>query len=184
MRDRFIAVPRPVLHLRGEQLHCEEGPAVHWPNGTAYHFLNGVRVPSWLVETSADRIDAKQVLDLDNEEVKREAIRKVGVERLLSQLNPRVVDSEPGGSEYTLIEADFGGIVRRYLKMLNPSIGVYHVEAVHPECYTVQQALNFRNGLTPMMIDDVNGSEWFQQGDVILRPRGETKFKSRPTVLT
>jgi arsenate reductase-like glutaredoxin family protein len=29
--------------------------------------------------------------------------------------------------------------------MLNPSIGVYHIEGVHPECDTVEKALNWRN---------------------------------------
>ena len=36
--------------------------------------------------------------------------------------------------------------MRPYLKMTNPSIGVFHVEGVHPDCTTVDQALEFRNG--------------------------------------
>lgn len=39
---------------------------------------------------------------------------------------------------------------RRYLKMRNPSVGVWHLEAVHPSCATVQQAKNYRAG----------GQEW------------------------
>ena len=33
----------------------------------------------------------------------------------------------------------------RYLKMLNPSIGVFHLEGVHPSCDTVEKAINWRN---------------------------------------
>jgi hypothetical protein len=33
-----------------------------------------------------------------------------------------------------------------YLKMRNPSIGVYHMEAVKKSCRTVHEALVFRNG--------------------------------------
>ena len=29
--------------------------------------------------------------------------------------------------------------------MLNPSIGIWHVEGVAPACLTVEQALNWRN---------------------------------------
>ncbi|WP_213083536.1 hypothetical protein, partial [Escherichia coli] len=67
---------------------------------------------------------------------------------------------------------------------LNPSVGVWHVEGVHPRCATVQGALNWRNGLTPEQIDEVNGAEWLQQGDVILKPKGAVKFKSQPVQFT
>jgi hypothetical protein len=49
---------------------------------------------------------------------------------------------------------------------------------------TVREALNWRNGLTETQIDDKSGADWYQQGDVILRPRGAIKFKSLPLVLT
>ena len=68
--------------------------------------------------------------------------------------------------------------------MLNPSIGVWHVEGVHPSCDTVRKALNFRVGLTEDQIDDINGADWYEQGDVILKPKGVAKFKSSPTILT
>jgi len=32
----------------------------------------------------------------------------------------------------------------KYLKMINPSIGCFHVEAVGPECFTVEHAINWR----------------------------------------
>ena len=68
--------------------------------------------------------------------------------------------------------------------MINPSIGIHHIEGVHPDCKTIQQALNFRNGLTDEMIDDVNGADWIQHGDVLIFPRNAKKFKSRPEILT
>jgi hypothetical protein len=41
----------------------------------------------------------------------------------------------------------------RYLKMVNPSIGTFHVEGVDPQCATVEQALNWRN------------SDWFTHAE-------------------
>jgi hypothetical protein len=38
--------------------------------------------------------------------------------------------------------------------------------------------------LDPSINDDVNGVDMFQQGDVLLRPRGAKTFKSRPKILT
>jgi len=34
----------------------------------------------------------------------------------------------------------------RFLKMLNPSVGVWHLEGVERECSTVEQAINWRAG--------------------------------------
>ncbi len=44
--------------------------------------------------------------------------------------------------------------------------------------------LNFRNGLRPDQIDPVNGADFYQQGDVLLFPRGAKTFKPRPSILT
>ena len=71
--------------------------------------------------------------------------------------------------------------------MSNPSLPeVWHVEGVPPDTKTVAEALNYRNGLSPDQIDDENGIEWYQQGDVTMRPKAEkgAKFRSRPTIIT
>jgi hypothetical protein len=48
--------------------------------------------------------------------------------------------------DYELSVVDLGdGIVRHYLRMLNPSTGVWHVEGVPPHCRTVAEALAWRN---------------------------------------
>jgi hypothetical protein len=144
--------------------------------------LNGVRLPQEIVETLASELDPRLVTTIQNAEVRREFVRKVGIERICEGLNARCLDRE---GEYELLMLDLGdGRSRPYLKMRNPSIRVFHIEGVGPDCRTVSQALNFRNGLTKNLIDDENGADWFQQGDVILRPRGAKKFKSRPLVLT
>jgi len=57
--------------------------------------------------------------------------------------------------DYELLLLDLGdGRRRPYLKMRNPSLGVYHIEGVHPDCSTVVEALRWRNGsdLEPELI--------------------------------
>ena len=143
--SEVVVVPRPVLHLRGDQLHREDGPAVHWPDGERYYFLNGVRVTREIVETPATVLDPRLILHEENAEVRREIVRKVGIERVCAGLGARTVSRE---GDYELLLLDLqDGRRRPFLKMLNPSIGVYHVEGVHPDCKTVRQALAWRNGL-------------------------------------
>jgi hypothetical protein len=66
-----------------------------------------------------------------------------GVERLRSWSDRRQIDQR---GDYGLFVMDLGdGIPRHYLRMLNPSTGVWHVEGVHPDCRTVAEALAWRN---------------------------------------
>jgi hypothetical protein len=127
--------------------HNETGPFCRWRDGSALYALNGVRVPRWLVETPAEQIDPTAFAKEANVEVRREIVRKIGVERLCQKLGSKMLDKSADGM-YELHLVPLGAEVGEwpYLKMRNPSIGVYHMEAVSQECRTVQQALNFRNG--------------------------------------
>jgi hypothetical protein len=107
--------------------------------------LNGVTVPEWLVMTPAEEIDPTTFAHEANAEIRREIVRKVGIERLVAKLGATTVDAK---DDYELVMVPLGGDTGDwpYLKMKNPSIGTYHMEAVFRECRTVQAALNFRNG--------------------------------------
>ena len=139
-----LASERPTtLHVneRGE-LHCETGLALGYADGWGVYALNGVRVPDWLVTTPARDLDPRTILKADNAEVRREIVRKVGIERVCDALDAKVIDAV---GDYELLELDLqDGRRRPYLKMRNPSIGVFHIEGVHPRVKTVRQALNWR----------------------------------------
>jgi hypothetical protein len=134
-----------VLRLNGAGLlHCEDGPALSYPDGWSIYALNGVRFEeSTWVKTKAEDLDPKTIAVVVNAEQRRELIRKVGVERMLIALKSVSLDVD---GTYELLSVNLGGEVTdaRYLKMLNPSIGVWHLEGVDPKCKTVQAALNWR----------------------------------------
>jgi hypothetical protein len=140
----IIALPRPSLMLSGNRLHCESGPAVSWRGSDQrYFFLNGVHVSEEIVLTPANRLDPRLMLFERNTGTRREIIRKVGIERVCEAFNARSIDQR---GDYELLLLDLrDGRVRPFLKMKNPSIGVYHIEGVAPECRTVAQALAWRN---------------------------------------
>ena len=105
--------------------------------------LHGVRLPAHWVLTPAHAISPQSVLAEKNVDIRRELIRKIGIESMLTALPHKVLDTE---GNYQLIRIDFpdGPQDTRYLKMLNPSINVYHLEGVERECNTVQEAKNWR----------------------------------------
>lgn len=142
VKKREVHPPNMAAIRQG--LHCEDGPAVAWPT-VKWYFLNDVEVPDWLVLTPAHEISAAKVLEERNAEVRREIVRKIGVERLLKDLNATVLDKD---GDYELLALDLldGRNPRPYLKMKNPSVpGVYHVEGVPPRTATVKAALAWRN---------------------------------------
>jgi len=174
------------------QLHKDGDAAVEYENGDAVYALGGVQVSKEIALTPAEQLDPTLVAKVDNVDMRKALVDKIGVERLCQKLNAQVVNREvirmkkPVVSEdmrgdkwehkevdyeevdvdYEIVNLDLGDRVRPYLKMLNPSIGGYHVEGVPPDCSrciperrdicpfrsqgkgcdTVRKALFFRNG--------------------------------------
>jgi len=128
-------------------LHCENGPAVEYRDGFKLYSMNGVKVPEWLAETPDNQIDPKKFTELDNVEVRREFLRKVGVERIVQHMKMKLMDKTEDGV-YELYQVNLGKEIGKWpiLKMKNPSIGVYHMEWVDENIKTVEDAIKFRNG--------------------------------------
>jgi len=102
-------------------------------------------VPRWLAKKANSNIglEPKDILKTRNAEIRREIVRRVGIERICYSLNAQVIDKQ---GDYELLKLNLqDGRYRPYLKMLNPSVPeCWHIEGVHPACKTVQQALNYR----------------------------------------
>lgn len=142
------------------RLHSENSKALEYSDGWGFYSLDGVIVPEYLVLTPKEKLNPKLLLidkELkENVEIRRIFVKKVGIERCLSVLKWNVLDkkekyltySNDKTNLYTEYELGETFIIenspRRYLKMLNPSTQTWHLEAVHPECNTVQEALNWR----------------------------------------
>ena len=131
------------ISLENNKLHCNKSAAIEYEDGFKLWYLNGVCVPQWLVETQWDKIDCSLFSKINNAEVRREFVRKIGVERILVQLGGEKIDQV---GDYELVIVDLKGETGKwpYLKMRNPSIQTWHLECVSKECKTVMQAINFR----------------------------------------
>lgn len=155
--DICLVSQKPVeIHFKDKKLHNETGPAIKYNDGFCVYALNGVRVTKELVETPWDALDPNIMLKERNAEVRREIVRKIGIERVIEKLGAEVIDKDKKQvagveHEYELLLFDIGNDNKcPYLKMINPSIGTYHIEGVHPDCKTVSDALAWRNGTKDM----------------------------------
>lgn len=126
-------------------LHCDGGPAIKWRDGSELFYLNGVRVPKGIAMIPTDRLDPELVLSEWNAEVRREIIRKIGMNRVMSEFKGRVIDAWNG---YELIKLNIPKMktIPVYLKMTNPSTGFIHFEGVPPEIAKCRDALSWRVG--------------------------------------
>jgi len=153
-----IVCEKPEVIKLGEnrRIHCDGGPAVRYKGrGHIQLFaLNGTIVPEFLAVTPAEQLDLARYNDITNADVRMEFVRKVGIERMLTK--GKLVDSHTKykdtwwtKSEYELWDMHelFPGIAYApHLKMLNQTTKVFHVEAVSPDCKTLEQAIHERLG--------------------------------------
>ena len=129
-------------------LHNDGGPCMKFRDDYDFHCLNGIRVSKEIAETPGNLLNSDLIINTKNADVRREIVRKIGNEKICSDLNAICVDKSADGM-YELLQLDLkDGRKRPFLKMINPSIGIYHIEGVHPDCKSVNEALNFRNGTT------------------------------------
>ena len=135
-------------------LHNEKGPALSYGGDNEIYALNGVVMKKEQVMTPAEQMNPTDIFRETNVEVRRELIRKVGIERMLAVLPNRLLDKV---GNYELFSIDLSDEVKdaRYLKMTNPSIGCFHMEGVDPSIKTVEAALKWRN------------NNWFTNADIL-----------------
>lgn len=143
-----IVCDKPIeVHFKNQQLHNETGPSILFSDGYSLYSLNGVEVHDWVVMTPAEEIDPVAILKEKNAEIRRELVRKIGIEKVCDKLNTKVIDT---WHDYQLIDLDIPGMSTkpRYLRMKNPSVdGVYHIEGVPADkVNTCMEALEWRCG--------------------------------------
>ena len=178
----FLSQKPKTLKFKGNVLHCENGPSVEYSDGYSIYNLNGVSVPKDLVMTAWDKLDSNIILKETNVEIRREIVRKIGIEKVCKDLGATILDKI---GNYELLNLNLGDRSRPYLKMLNPSIGIYHIEGVPPDCDTVEKALNSRKPQAMKSIPvSKDGEDWYQQGDVCVWNKDAKSLKKYPKVLT
>lgn len=157
--NAVIFSEKPIFHhWKNERLHCENGPAISFADNYSLYALDGIRVPEWVVTTPVNEMDPKKILDIVGADQKRVAIKKYGAQNMVKALGGKIIDNKTYdvGGTYELIEVDWTG-KRIYLKMTNPSLKGVHIEPVHPDCKTVDQALGFRE-------QEYFGDSWQKKG--------------------
>lgn len=169
LKDLTVVCKRPLeIHMNENNvLHRDGGPAIVFDGLGDFkvYSLNGVTVPEYLAVTPSHQLDVAKYLQESNADVKAEFVRKAGIERFLEL--GKLVDSHSNTkykgkdyewwhkSEYELWDMSklFSSLdYAPYLKMLNPTTKVWHMEGVSPACRTLKEAIKERFGGRDMKI--------------------------------
>ena len=110
-RDFIMVCERPLIihrelvdpaHPRGwgsHRLHCNDGPAIVWPDGWGVWAIHGVRVSQRVVETPATLTPA-EILAEPNAEVRRVMLARFGEERFVRESGALPVHCDGFGDLY------------------------------------------------------------------------------------
>ncbi|MEO5359094.1 MAG: hypothetical protein H7843_01460 [Nitrospirota bacterium] len=139
----ILIQPKHIKMTANGQIHSDGTAAIDWRDGHKTYVLHNVLVPEYIALTPHHELDPMLVLTEKNAEIRREIVRKIGVERLVTHFGGVVIDKY---QDYELIELTLKeiDITARYLKMKNPSIGTWHVEGVPTNIKTCLEALEWR----------------------------------------
>jgi uncharacterized protein DUF6745 len=118
--DSVLAVARPALRTVDGQLHCDDGPAVAWPDGASYFFWRGVRVPAKVI-LAREQLTGAEILAERNVESQRIMLERFGYDRLILETG-----AEP-------LHADEFGVLYRIRLSRRQIITLVHVVNATPE---------------------------------------------------
>ena len=138
------------IHINKDrfQLHNSKGPALLYRDTYSLYKLNGVTVTKEQAE--AETFSKEEILNEKNADVRRELIRKIGIEKAMDILGAKVIDTYKSkiGGKYELLSINYDDRGERpYLRMTNPSMNLVHIEGVRPNTKTVKEAICYRNKL-------------------------------------
>ena len=121
-RRECFAVPRPTLRLQDGRLHHAHGPAVEWPSGVSYWFLEGLPLSKRLVARTSGRAELQVLVRTRNVELRRLLLERLGHERFLEGAGARL-----------LAQDDFGRLWRTELEVDGEALVAVEVANSTPE---------------------------------------------------
>jgi hypothetical protein len=155
--DSFaLAIPGPkkILVDAMGRLHCENGPAVKWADGTCIYFWNGVEVPETLLE-NPEKISREAILNEKNAEVRRCYLEILGSEQFGALLGLQLLDHSKDrfGNDLKLFRTKdrdkVAGDFIYFGAVVCPSTLRSYFLCVPPHIKTAVEAVSWTFGKTP-----------------------------------
>jgi hypothetical protein len=146
---RTLLIERPRLRVRGELLHRDDEPAVVWPDGSERWYWQGIAVPAAIV-ANRDSLTAEHVARIDNQELRRVTLERLGWERFLETANAELRAQDDYGKLW-LTQIRLDGERTHLVEVVNASAepdGTYrrYFLRVPPQTRTAREAVAWTFG--------------------------------------
>ena len=135
-----------------ERFHCTDGPAIEYRDGWKDYYLEGIRVPSWVV-TNPELLTVESISNERNAEVRRVLREKYGEGQFLFDSGAKIIDvdtkdvskvdfTESRAVPRMLVEVGKGVTREKFLVGTDGSTGRVYYMLVPLEVRTCEQAHN------------------------------------------
>jgi len=140
-----ILNPRRMEFNAAEEIHCADGSAVEFFDGTSYCLWKGIPVPDrWILEK--DRLGLDDLISQKNIELRRILVEIAGYEKMLAKA--KLVNSSKKGNELFVIPKVMNGKDLHLLRYSCPSTGRVYVKPVPDEFTGADEAQAWSFGWT------------------------------------
>lgn len=148
--DYVVVTERPTRLSLDENnaLHSETGPAIQWASGYGCYMWHGTDVPGEWIE-DPDSVDPSLALNWGNIEERRCLAEIIGWDKVVDQLDSKVVDKNPDPMIGTLIEVDLPDSGKERFLRAFCATGVAVVLPVPSDVETAWQANAWTYGKDP-----------------------------------
>jgi hypothetical protein len=121
------------------------------------YYLVGVAVSEKMFNAKPEELNCKEILNLNNAQLRTSLMTKVGTERFLKECEAKLIDNEGDMELFTLplVEAkgerswQTGDKELHLLKVKCPSTGTYYVLKVPPDAMKCEEARRWTLGIRP-----------------------------------
>ncbi len=151
--DCTIILRKPSRIKRNQNLvlHCEDGPAVEWKDGTKLYYWNGIEVTEDLI-MRPESVTREDILSEQNVEVRRCYQEALGSERFANLLGLTAIDEKQDRYGNTMIlyrtryKDKLIGEYIHFAKVIFPSTGRNYFLCVPPKISNVEEAVAWTFG--------------------------------------
>ena len=137
-----------VVQDNNKRMHCENGPAIKYPDGWALHYWHGVKIPGWIVETP-EQITVNKIESESNAEIRRVMMTKYGIAKYLEESGAKEInrDRDTKGERILYRKEDKMGAVQ-IIKLENSTpekdgSKKFYTFRVPPDLSTCQEAVAY-----------------------------------------
>lgn len=147
--DVVVFQDRPNLIKMDEQnrVHCENGPCIQYPDGLSFYCWHGTAIPAEWIEDK-ENLTAKIAITWDNIEQRRCACEIIGWNKILEELNAKVIDTDGDPEIGQLVEVELPDSGKEKFLRVVCGTGRLFAIPVPPEMKTALEAQSWSWGLS------------------------------------